>query len=275
MKSQINILRQIQEFVLTRDEHQRLGDGSRMDPLTASIEALKSTLNPQAAALYERLYQRSHFVVAAMANGNCTGCGMQVPTSAARQVRLGEHLVTCSNCGRLLYAIGANEARNVAEPPGEEEVRNGISRFSAEELMLPNLKADNSAAAIGQLAELMQRHRFIDNAAALVKAALDRETLVTTAMPGALAFPHVRGVEGGGLTFALGVSPKGIDWDGEKVHIVFLTAIPVAVSAFYLKLMAAFSKAFGEEDNVKRLVAAKTASQLWKVLLKVTGGLVK
>ena len=275
MKSQINVIRQIQEFVLTRDEHQRLGDGSRIEPLTASIDALKATLAPQAAGLFDRLYRRSHFVVAAMSNGVCSGCGMQVPTSAAQQVRIGEHLVTCSSCGRLLYAIGANEAHNVAEPPDEEEVRNGISRFSAEELMLPNLKAADKLDAISQLADLMQRHGFIDNAEALVKAAMDRESLLTTAMPGGIAFPHVRGVEGGGLTFALGVSPEGIDWDGEKVNIVFLTAIPVAVSAFYLNLMSAFTTAFDKSANVKSLLAAQEDKALWKALLKATRGLVK
>ena len=41
MKSQINILRQLQELVLTRDEHHQTGDGSHMDELNDSIEAVK------------------------------------------------------------------------------------------------------------------------------------------------------------------------------------------------------------------------------------------
>ena len=33
MKSQINTLRQLQELVLTRDEHNQTGDGSHLDQL--------------------------------------------------------------------------------------------------------------------------------------------------------------------------------------------------------------------------------------------------
>ena len=40
MKSQINLLNQLQELVLTRDEHHQTGDGSHMEALDASIDAL-------------------------------------------------------------------------------------------------------------------------------------------------------------------------------------------------------------------------------------------
>ena len=57
MKSQINILRQLQELVLTRDEHHQTGDGSHLDSLNESIAALQAKLIPQVAALYDRLYK--------------------------------------------------------------------------------------------------------------------------------------------------------------------------------------------------------------------------
>ena len=94
-------------------------------------------------------------------------------------------------------------------------------------------------------------------------------------MEGGIAFPHVRGVEGGGLTLAMGVSKKGIDWDGEKVNIVFLSAIPVAVSAFYLRLMAGLTQAFLKEANRKALLDAKDGKSHWKALQKATRATVK
>ena len=42
MKSQINILRQLQELVLTRDEHHQTGDGSHLDALNDSLSGLAS-----------------------------------------------------------------------------------------------------------------------------------------------------------------------------------------------------------------------------------------
>jgi mannitol/fructose-specific phosphotransferase system IIA component (Ntr-type) len=94
-------------------------------------------------------------------------------------------------------------------------------------------------------------------------------------MPSGVAFPHVRGVEGGSLTLAIGCSRDGIDWEGQKVHIVVLSAIPVAVSAFYLRLMASLGQAFANKDNFAAALAAETPAALWKVIVKATRRTVK
>ena len=213
MKSQINTLRQLQELVLTRDEHNQTGDGSHLDALNDSIDALQSKLQPQVAGIYSRLYKKS-----------CAVCGMQVPIAQGQQVRLGQHLVTCSSCGRILFATDEDAVLNTAEAPDRDNPKTGISRFSAEELMVCDLGAATREQSIEKLAHAMEAHGFISSAENLVAAALERESVLSTAMEGGLAFPHVRGVEGGGLTLAMGVSKEGIDWDGEKVNVIFLKA---------------------------------------------------
>ena len=275
MKSQINILRQLQELVLTRDEHHQTGDGSHLDSLNDSIADLQQKLDPQVAGLYDRLYKKNHIVIAAMTNGCCAVCGMQVPIAQGQQVRLGQHLVTCSSCGRILFAADEDAARNVSEAPDHDNPKTGISRFSAEELMVVGLDGKTREDAIAALAEAMEKGRFIANADDLVTKALERESVLSTAMEGGIAFPHVRGVEGGGLTLAMGISKKGIDWDGEKVNIVFLSAIPVAVSAFYLRLISGLTQVFSKEANRKALLDAKDSEALWKVLQKATRTAVK
>ena len=276
MKSQLNILRQLQELVLTRDEHHQTGDGSHLDALNDSISELQDKLEPQIAAVYLRLYKKSHIVIAAMTNSCCSVCGMQVPIAQGQQVRLAQHLVTCSSCGRILYSADADEARNVqGKPSAGEDPKTGISRFSAEELMIPDLKAESQADAIAELAAAMEAHKFIANADSLVSAAMDRESVLSTAMGNGIAFPHVRGVEGGGLTLAIGISKKGIDWAGEKVKVVVLSAIPVAVSAFYLRLMAGLSQTFGKKESLEAILAAPDPAAMWKALVKTTRHTVK
>lgn len=275
MKSQINTLRQLQELVLTRDEHNQTGDGSHLDQLNDSIDALQAQLLPQVAAMYQRLYKKSHIVISAMTNNGCAVCGMQVPIAQGQQVRLAQHLVTCSSCGRILFAIDDDAAKNVSEAPDRDNPKTGISRFSAEELMLVNLDLDTREEAIFRLAQAMEKAKFIANAENLVTAAMDRESVLSTAMENGLAFPHVRGVEGGALTLAMGVSPRGIDWAGEKVNIVVLSAIPVAVSAFYLRLMAGLTQAFEKPANRAAVLEAKDAASLWKALQKATRATVK
>ena len=274
MKSQINILRQLQELVLTRDEHYQTGDGSHLDSLNDSIAALQKKLEPQVAGIYENLYKKNHIVISAMTNNCCAVCGMQVPIAHGQQVRIAQHLVTCSSCGRILFADD-DAVVNTAEAPDRDNPKTGISRFSAEELMIADLDAETREDAIARLAERMESAKFISSADSLIAAAMERESVLSTAMEGGLAFPHVRGVEGGGLTLALGVSRKGVDWDGETVNFIFLSAIPVAVSAFYLRLMSGISKAFAKDVNRRAVLDAKDSASLWKVLQKVTRTTVK
>ncbi len=273
MKSQINLLNQLQELVLTRDEHHQTGDGSHMDTLDASIDALIEKLGPQPRALYQRLYKKDHVVMAPMVNGCCAVCGMRLPISQVQQVRLAKTIQTCSSCGRMIYNEEEDAPRSVAEKPARGEPRKtGISRFSAEELMVCELKAEKPEDAVRELADVMASNKFVSNPAALVAAAMERESMLSTAMENGLAFPHVRGVEGGGLTLALGVSKKGIAWDasGEKTHLVFFSVIPVAVSAFYLRLMAGLMEALSKQENRDALVAAETPADLWKAFMKAT-----
>ena len=273
MKSQLNTLNQLQELVLTRDEHHRIGDGSHMDSLDQSIDALVDKLEPQPKALYQRLYKKDHIVMSPMVNGCCAVCGMRLPISQIQQVRLAKTIQTCSSCGRMLYNEEDDAPRSTMEPPARGEPRKtGISRFSAEELMICDLKSSTAEGAIRELAEAMVANRFVSNADALVVAAMERESILSTAMGNGLAFPHVRGVEGGGLTIALGVSKDGIVYDdsGTKVNFIFFSVIPVAVSAFYLRLMSGLTDAFAKKANRDMLAAAKTPTELWKALTKTT-----
>lgn len=276
MKSQINTLRQLQELVLTRDELNQAGQMDHLDRLNDSIFALQDQLIPQVAAIYQRLYKKSHIVMSAMTNNCCAVCGMQVPISQVQQVRLAQHLVTCTSCGRVLFANPEDAAKNVAAPDKSDEPKTGISRFSAEELMVVDLQTTDRVGAISALALAMERNGFIKNSDALISAAMERENVLSTAMGEGLAFPHVRGVEGGALTLALGISKEGIDWDGEnKVHLVFLSAIPVAVSAFYLRLMSGLVQSFEKAANRTAVLEATDSAALWKALCKATRVTVK
>lgn len=278
MKNQLNLLNQLQELVFTRDEHHQTGDGSHTEALAESIDALIGKLDPQPRALYERLYKKDHIVMSPMANGCCAVCGMRLPISQAQQVRMAKVIQTCSSCGRMLFNAEDDAPKYIGGKASRGEPRKtGISRFSAEELMITRLSAKTTEEAISELATAMEDNRFVSNAAALVKSAMMREGVLSTAMGDGIAFPHVRGVEGGGLTLALGISPEGIEWDGDgsKVHIVVFSVIPVAVSAFYLRLMANLSEAFKKKENLELIKSSASSAELWKNLVKATRYTVK
>jgi mannitol/fructose-specific phosphotransferase system IIA component (Ntr-type) len=272
MQSLINHLNQLQELLLIRDEHRTTGDGRHMDRLNDSIEQLTDVLPVEMKSLYLRLYKKDHIIMSPMHNGCCAICGMRMPISQVQAVRLCKKLQTCPSCARILYEE-SDAPRWIGDTPSRTDPRkSGISRFSAEMLMVPNLKAQSAVEAVEQLAKLMEAKNFISAADKLVQSALEREAVLSTAMENGLAFPHVRGVEGGGLTLSMGVSKKGIPWDdaGKLVNIVFFITIPTAVSAFYLRLMSGLTETFLKEQNREAILEAKTSEELWKALLKAT-----
>lgn len=281
MQSLINHLLQLQELVLIHDEHKTTGDGSHLERLSKDIEMMSDGLPSPTREFVKRLLKNDHVFTAPMYNGACAICGMRLPIGMVQSVRQAHDLQTddvhtCPSCARILYeasdsAHWTGEAHNRAEPR-----RVGIARFSSQSLMLPGLKATTRDDAIIEMANAMQDAKFIDDASKLVTAAIERENILTTALGEGLAFPHVRGVEGGGLTLALGTSKKGVRFCSDRTaNIICFLTIPTAVSAFYLRLVAGLVESFGKPQNREALLAATDQESLWKALTKATRYTVK
>lgn len=277
MQSIVNQLCQLQDLILVRDEHRATGDGEHMSRLNQSIDEMTDLLPTDVRSFFQRLYNRDHVVMAPVHNGCCAVCGMRLPISQVQSVRMCKQIQNCPGCARILYEELDAPQWVGTKPSRSEPRKSGISRFSAESLMVPDLKAANAAEAISILAQRMESGRFISHADKLIASAMEREAVLSTAMENGLAFPHVRGVEGGSLTLALGVSkePFTYDQEGSQVNIVFLITIPTAVSAFYLRLMAGLTEAFLKEANRQALIAAEAPDALWKALVKATRYTVK
>jgi mannitol/fructose-specific phosphotransferase system IIA component (Ntr-type) len=144
--------------------------------------------------------------------------------------------------------------------------------------MIPRLQSEDKDGVITELAMKMGAEGFVDDADKLLEEALRREAIFSTAVEHGLAFPHVRNVEGGGLTFALGIHRKGIKFDGpggKLTRIVFFIVIPTAASAFYLKLLAGLTETFMRAPARKALVAETEPLKLWKALVKLTRATIK
>ncbi len=273
MHPTINHLIQLQELTLIRAEQRAHKQEHRLDELDSSIASLTAQLPADIQGLVNRMQKRDALIIVPMSNGTCTGCGMKLPTSHVQQVRVSNALQVCPVCTRILYYQNVLP-RSIAHTPGRSEPRKvGIARFSSPQLMIPRLKADARDDAIREMALQMQEAGFVEDAEKLVEPALRREAMVSTAVDHGLAFPHVRGVEGGGLTLALGISTKGIKFDGRDktlTRMIFFIVIPTAASAFYLKLLAGLAETFSDAEARKVLMAEEEPEKLWKALCKLT-----
>ena len=273
----VNHLIQLQELTLIREEQKVLSGGQHTQQLDESIATMTKRLPADTRTMFERLHKKNHIVIVPVSDGSCAVCGMKLPISQVQAVRVGDIVLSCPNCARMLYYPESATRRVPERRRRTEPQKVGISRFSSHTLMRPALEATDKETAIAELAYTMEHEGFVDKADWLVEEALRRDAILSTAVGHGLAFPHVRGVEGGGLTLSVGVSKKGIKFDGSKnlTKVIFFMAIPTAASAFYLKLLAGLTEAFRKPEVRKAVVSEKDPEKLWKTLCRVTRSTIK
>jgi mannitol/fructose-specific phosphotransferase system IIA component (Ntr-type) len=269
----VNHMIQLQDLMLARDEQRAAGHALHLEQLEGSINGLCQDLSDPFRTQYSKLSQRDRNAIVRIVDNSCSACRMALPISLVQLVRMAKEVYACPACARYLYVPEA-PVRNTARGPKRFEVQKpGISRFSSPTLMIPNLASSDKDGIIHEFAECLCANGFVDKKEALIEHALRREALLSTAVDHGLAFPHVRGVEGGGLTLAVGVHKKGVHFDGPKGRVsklFFFMVIPTAASSFYLKLLAGLTETFMVKEARDALFEAESPEQLWKALIKLT-----
>jgi len=78
--------------------------GSQQQELETEREALAAQIDADLLDQFERLFNsKGDAAVVAVEHGVCTGCHMKVTTATASQVKAGKEIVSCENCGRILF----------------------------------------------------------------------------------------------------------------------------------------------------------------------------
>jgi PTS system nitrogen regulatory IIA component len=279
MKPILNQLIQLQELCFALSERQAGTSKSQLSQLESSIAAMKRKLPDELEALFEQLHTKSPLFVAPVVAGACTACRQTLPTSLDFSVRThGDQLHQCPHCRRIIYSPEGSIRKTRRRIAAFGRPTTGVSQYSASALMIPQLASKARNEAIAEVVALMAQQGFIEDPETLTELALRREAIDSTAVEHGLAFPHVRGIEGGGLTLALGMKKGGIDFgapDKKLTRIIFFSVIPTAASAFYLKLLSGLIQTFRETDARKRLLASSTPEEAWENLTSLTGQTIK
>jgi uncharacterized protein len=77
---------------------------SRLEELRKDRAALAHNIDEDVLGRFERLFNsKGDAAVVAVEHGVCTGCHMKVTTATAARVKAGKEIVSCENCGRILY----------------------------------------------------------------------------------------------------------------------------------------------------------------------------
>jgi len=273
MNNILNQLIQLQELTFAKEEQKASNSKMPLAQLEKSIEKIRAQLPPEVADRYDRLQKHYPLAVVPLANGSCSRCGLAVPQQVVNATKAAEQLQYCPHCGRFLFFPDTIARQPKKKLEKNRPVEVGIARFSAPTLMVPKLAATTREEVIAELAKAIGAAGFVEDPSILNELALRREVIVSTAVEHGLAFPHVRDVEGGGLTFAVGLKEKGIDFgapDGHLSKIFFFVVIATAATAFFLRLLAGLVRTFDSTDARKELLDCDTPEQMWKTLVKLT-----
>jgi mannitol/fructose-specific phosphotransferase system IIA component (Ntr-type) len=278
MNKLLNQLIQLQDLNFTLAEQRALLAETFLMELEDSINVLSKNLPKHILQLFDTLHKRYATAVVPVTGGTCSGCGVTLPTSLAYEVHMTREIMQCPRCTRIIYA-GEGSLRQLKRiaKPGEKPTA-GIARFSSSQLMIPGLEAKSREEGLSELIGIMSSEGYIENPENLLTAALNREAIVPTAVEHGLAFPHVRGVEGGGLIFSLGMKKQGLKFGAPRdrlTRIIFFIVIPFAASAFYLQLIAGLMETFRETEARDKLLECSTPDELWKTLITLTKKTIK
>lgn len=270
----ITELIQLQELILARHQHQTVKKNPHIKGLTQSIETMSEELPEGLMTHFNRLLEKSPIAIAPITQGKCSGCGMALPNSLVNSVHAAQQLYRCPTCTRILYY----RETEVKRLPAERRRRFapklvGLERFSSQKLMIPRLQGETMEEVLAEICGKMEAEGFVESKEMLLDKALEREAIISTAVDHGIAFPHVRGVEGGGLTLCVGTHKKGIKFnpEGSRLTRLFLfMAIPTAASAFYLKLVAGLAEVLHDKNTREEILKASDPEELWELLCEAT-----
>ena len=79
---------------------------SRLEELAKERAEIAGKIDEDLLSRFERLFKsKGDAVVVALEHEVCTGCHMKVTTQTAHRAKAGKEIVSCENCGRILYDI--------------------------------------------------------------------------------------------------------------------------------------------------------------------------
>ncbi|MBR2699944.1 MAG: hypothetical protein IKE76_15260 [Clostridia bacterium] len=81
-------------------------DTAKLQKMRARTDAEAKKVDPGLLNKYMSIKQHCTPPMAKLVNGQCSGCFMSLPSATLLEIRNGERIVECDNCGRILYDAG-------------------------------------------------------------------------------------------------------------------------------------------------------------------------
>lgn len=129
-----------------------------------------------------------------------------------------------------------------------------------------NLKGDNQAAVIDELVSKLAENQLTNDPERFKKAIYKRENEISTAVGYGVAIPHAQCKSVSKPTIIMGRTLQGIDYGGQKTHLIFMIAAPENASNEHLSLLSKLSTFLLSETFRAKLIVATSVSEVMKAI---------
>jgi PTS system fructose-specific IIC component len=134
-------------------------------------------------------------------------------------------------------------------------------------LFVPEFRHRKKASALGELIACAHRAGVVSNEALVREVLALRERLGSTSVGNGTALPHARSIAVIEPRVVLGRSARGVDWDGEKVHLVLLALSPGDATAdAHIDLVGIAAALVRTRRNRQRMLEAEGFDEIAALL---------
>lgn len=134
---------------------------------------------------------------------------------------------------------------------------------------IKQLAATEKHAAIAELAGVFLNSNVCTDIDKLVAALKERENIMTTGIGFGIAVPHARIKEVKKITFAIGLSHHGIDFDAidkKPAFLIILVAAGEMQHMEYLRLLSRIMNLLKQENSKEKIINAASADKIIDII---------
>jgi PTS system nitrogen regulatory IIA component len=128
-----------------------------------------------------------------------------------------------------------------------------------------NLKGHTREAVINELLDLLQVNGKLLDRTIVLNDILDREQIMSTAIPNGIALPRAKTNAVQELAVAIGIKKSGVDFDSalaDKTRIIILTLAPPEKSTHLYQFLLTITATLNDDTFRSKILTAKTPDEV-------------
>lgn len=144
-----------------------------------------------------------------------------------------------------------------------------LKRILTEDTIRVGLKGQTKHEIIEELLDILDTAGHVHDRKEALKALLDRESKMSTALQNGLALPHAKTESVDRLVAALATKPEGVDFasiDSLPTTIFVMTLSPLNRAGPHIQFLAEIGRLVGDDSTRAKILAATTADEIARLL---------